>query len=87
MKRYELVWRNKWLTADAKTIQEMADMLEIASRGLAQMAEAGIELENPEPSDDYAWLVTNDKKIADEYQMQDRKEIYEDDGETFEEED
>jgi hypothetical protein len=75
--RYEYLWRNKWLTANAKTIEEMAEMLAGAADHLLQLTADGIILENPEPSDDYAFLVTNDEEIARKHDMFDRRE-YED---------
>lgn len=80
MSRYEYLWRNKWLTADAETIEEMADMLENASKDLRTMSKDGITLENPHPDDDYAFLVTNNEEVAKKHGLEDRREIY---GEEF----
>lgn len=64
--RYETTWRNKFLTIKAKSIQEMADMLEHASVLLRQMAADGIQLEGG-AENDYACLTTYDPKIAEKW--------------------
>lgn len=67
--RYTTTWRNKWLTADAKSIPEMADMLESASKLLREMHDAGIKLENDDIQDDYAYLVTEDPDVAEKFDL------------------
>lgn len=64
--RYETIWRNKFLTVKATSIQEMADMLEHASVLLRQMAADGIQLEGG-TADDYACLTTYDPRIAEKW--------------------
>ena len=64
--RYETTWRNKFLTVDAKSINEMAEKLEHAATTLRQMAADGVVLEGGQ-QDDYAVMVTYDPKIAEKW--------------------
>jgi len=64
--KYHLTWRNKFLTNDAKTIDEMINSLEFAVEHLREMRDAGVVLEGG-AEDDYAILVTEDPKTADKY--------------------
>jgi hypothetical protein len=76
-KRYITIWRNKWLTAEAKSIEEMIDMLRSAANYLDQMRKDGVLLENDgSTGDDYAHLVTTDPKIAEKYEMVDETEYW-----------
>lgn len=64
-------WRNKWLTAEAKTIDDMIDGLREASEHLQKMKEDGVVLDpDGGTSDDYAMLTTNDPEIAEKYDME-----------------
>ncbi len=65
--RYELTWRNKFLTTHAKSISEMADILESAASDLREMASAGIALAHDSAGDDYAMLLTADPAIAERF--------------------
>jgi len=66
--QYECVWRNKWLTADASSIPEMAAALEEAARELRQMERDGVALDpGSGMEDDYASLVTTDPAVARKY--------------------
>jgi hypothetical protein len=77
-KTYEITWRNKWVTADAKTIDEMIAMLRASADCLEKMQKDGIVLEdNGSAADDYACLITTDSKIAKKHGLQDRSTIYE----------
>lgn len=63
--KYEMTWRNKWLTADVTSITHMADLLAEAAEELRAMAAAGITLDaDGGVADDYASLVTSDAAIA-----------------------
>jgi len=76
MKTYETEWRNKFLTADCKTIHEMIAALEDAANTLKQMAADGVVLdEGGGTIDDYACLVlvTADKTLAKKYGMKARR--------------
>jgi len=78
-KRFVYTWRNKFLTVDAKTIKEMADILCGASEALMEMAKDGV---TPDPGggteDDYATLVTTNPKVAAKHGME-LEENYEED--------
>jgi DNA-binding XRE family transcriptional regulator len=39
-KRYEMLWRNKWLTSEAKTFDEMIESLRSAAHQLDEMRDA-----------------------------------------------
>ncbi len=66
--RFTTFWRNKWLTSEAKTIEDMVDSLRAASDSLEQMAKDGIVLEDDgAAADDYATLVTTNSAIAAKY--------------------
>jgi hypothetical protein len=76
-KRYVTTWRNKWLTAKAKTIGDMINMLRAAADHLDQMRSDGVILEDESGvGDDYARLVTSDPKIAERYGMVDESEYW-----------
>ena len=62
-RRYSLTWRNKWLTADATTIDDMIAALEGAAAELRALRDAGVQLEGG-AEDDYAYLVTTDPAVA-----------------------
>ncbi len=74
-KRYETLWRNKWLTSKAKTIDEMIDSLRAAADQLDGMRKAGVTLEvDSGVSDDYARLVTTDPEVAKKFGMEEERE-------------
>lgn len=54
---YSLTWRNKFLTVNAKSIDEMIEMLQCAATELAMMEADGVFLQG-DARDDYAHLVT-----------------------------
>jgi hypothetical protein len=67
-KTYSTIWRNKFLTTDAKTLADMAAGLAAAAAELAAMVATGkVALSNPEPADDYAFLTTNDADVANRF--------------------
>jgi hypothetical protein len=77
-KRYVSTWRNKWVTAEAKSMEDMIRMLRSAADHLDQMRKDGVVLEdNGGIGDDYAHLVTTDPKIAEKYGMVDESEYWE----------
>ena len=66
--RYARLWRNKVLTAEAKSITEMADLLQGAATDLREMAAAGAVLApDGGVEDDYANLVTTDPDVAERF--------------------
>lgn len=77
--RFGTLWRNKWLTADAETLQDMIGGLRSAADTLAAMLADGVVLD-PEDggvSDDYAYLITTNPEVAKKYDM-DEEEADED---------
>lgn len=76
-KRYVALWRNKWLTAEAKSIEDMIRMLRAAADRLDQMRSDGVVLDDADGvGDDYAHLVTTDPKVAEKYGMVDEFEFW-----------
>jgi hypothetical protein len=81
-KRYIALWRNKGLTAEAKSLEEMIEALQSAANALRAMLADGVTLDSGGgKADDYAYLVTTDPIIAKKYDMHDEKEFLEADGE------
>jgi hypothetical protein len=66
-KRYESVWRNKFLTLEASSIEEMIGSLRSAAARLAAMLADGVQLDPQGTDDDYATLFTYDPEIAKKY--------------------
>jgi hypothetical protein len=76
-KRYITTWRSKWLTADAKSIDDMIKLLKSAADHLEQMKRDGVFLEEAGGiGDDYANLVTTDPKVAEKYGFVDEAEAW-----------
>lgn len=74
--RYVLVWRNKWLTAEAASLPEMITSLKDAASRLEAMLNDGVQLDpRGGTADDYAYLVTTDPEIASKYDMHDESEM------------
>jgi len=68
-----MCWRNKFLTTDATSIDDMADKLERAAKTLREMSADGVVLDDPDTvGDDYADLMTTNRRVARKYRM--RKE-------------
>jgi hypothetical protein len=81
-KRYVTLWRNKSLTADEKSLEDMIAALQSAAETLRAMLADGVTLDpEGDTSDDYACLVTTDPAIARKYDMHDEKEFLEADQE------
>ena len=75
--RYVTTWRNKWLTAEAKSIDDMISMLRAAADQLDQMRKDGVVLdEDSGVGDDYAHLVTTDAKVAEKYGLVNESEYW-----------
>ena len=84
-KRFVTLWRNKWLTADAKSIDEMIAALRDAADTLEGMRQEGVVLEDGGGvGDDYAHLVTTDPEIAKKYDMIEESEFWDEGEEEFE---
>ena len=84
-KRYMLVWRNKFLTAEAQSLDEMISSITVAAKTLKAMQADGVILD-PEggTADDYAYLVTTDQGVAKKYGMHDESELLLDDSDDEE---
>jgi hypothetical protein len=67
-KVYSALWRNKWITSEAKTIDDFIETYQDLAAMFSEWKEKGIVL-NPESgiSDDYAEFTTEDPKVADEF--------------------
>ena len=79
-KRFVTLWRNKWLTADAKSIDDMIAALRHATNELEAMRQDGVALEDDGSSgDDHARLVTTDPEVAKKYDMIDESEFWDED--------
>lgn len=77
---YELCWRNKWLTADAKSGAQMAAMLESAAAEIREIFATGkVTLDVSGVPDDYAHFLTEDAEVAKRYGFTDTREMYEED--------
>ena len=76
-KRFVTTWRNKWLTAGAKSIEDMISMLRAAADDLDRMRKDGVTLDdNGGTGDDYAHLVTTDAEVAEKYGLVDESEYW-----------
>jgi hypothetical protein len=81
MIEYRHLWRNKWITAEATSIDEMIEWLQATTEVLREMSAAGVTLDAESGiSDDHAELVTTDPAVAERYGF-DEPEIEEDDEE------
>ncbi|HEY4312895.1 MAG TPA: nucleotidyltransferase family protein [Pirellulales bacterium] len=77
-KRYVTTWRNKFLTTEAKSLDEMIAILRDAAEQLDAMRTDGVFLDpDGGTADDYATLVTTDPEIAKKYGMEDESELWE----------
>lgn len=82
-KRYMTLWRNKFLTTEAKSLDEMIAILRGAVETLESMKADGVVLDpDGGAADDYAHLVTTDPDVARKYDMQDEREFWGDDEEA-----
>jgi hypothetical protein len=65
---YELIWRNKYLTANATSLDEMIQALQDAAEQLTTLRAKGVTLSaESDMAGDFAYLVTDDPAIANEY--------------------
>jgi|CZKU01.1.fsa_nt_gi hypothetical protein len=85
-KKYVLLWRNKFLTIDSKSIDDMIETSSGAADELRRMKADGITLD-PEggAGDGYAYLTTTDADVAKKYDMHDESEFFGDDDDEVEE--
>jgi hypothetical protein len=83
-RRYVTTWRNKWVTAEAKTIEDVIASLRAAADHLDEMRRDGVTLEDRSSvGDDHAQLVTTDPNIAKKYDMVDEFEYWDQDEEDL----
>lgn len=86
--RYVRLWRNKFLTLEAKNIDEMISILRASVAELEAMRADGVTLDpDGGTADDYANLVTTDPAVAKKYDMHNESEFLDDDEEDDEDED
>ncbi len=79
-KRYIMIWRNKWMTSEAKSIDDMLAIYRETAHLLEQMIRDGVVLEdNGSVGDDSAHLVTTDPKIAEKYGFIEESEYWDQD--------
>lgn len=77
MKTYELLWRNKFLTIDAKSFDDIIKGLESAVKILKEMKKTNKITYDGGADDDYARFITTDKGIADKFGFEEIDEMYE----------
>lgn len=78
---YETIWRNKWITSDAISIDDMIVNLENAINELKEFKDSNIEADFSGAGDDYIYFRTNDIVTADKfglYEVQQKDEEYDD---------
>jgi len=74
--RFITLWRNKWLTASATTIEEMIGSLRQVVETLEAMKRDGVVLEPRGLEDNHAYLVTTDPEVARKYDMVEESEFW-----------
>jgi Nucleotidyl transferase AbiEii toxin, Type IV TA system len=76
-KKYVLLWRNKFLTTDAKSIDDMIETSSGDAEELRSMKADGVMLD-PEgvTGDGYAYLMTTDADVAKKYDMHEASEFF-----------
>jgi hypothetical protein len=86
-KRYVQIWRNKFLTVDAKNVDDMIAALQQAAATLQAMLADGVTLDPAgRAGDDFAYLVTTDPDVAKKYDMHEESEyLHEADNDHHEE--
>lgn len=81
-KRYLRIWRNKFLTIEAKGLDDMVESLRRSVETLEAMRADGVMMDpDGGTADDYAYLVTTDPDIAKKYDMHEESEFIRDDAE------
>jgi hypothetical protein len=76
-KRFSTIWRNKFITTDAKTIDDFIDTYEAFAEMFIEWKELGVKLD-PEggTEDDYAMFYTCDEEVAKELEFEDDEMLY-----------
>jgi hypothetical protein len=76
-RRFVTLWRNKWLTSQAGSLEEMISLLRMSVETLEAMRRDGVTLEDDGGiGDDYATLVTTDPEVAKKYDMIEESEFW-----------
>jgi hypothetical protein len=77
-KRYIMLWRNKNLTGEAHTLEDMIRSLGAAGAELAAMRDDGVTLDADAggAGDGYAYLMTTDPEVAKKYDMVEESEFW-----------
>jgi hypothetical protein len=79
-KRFMMLWRNKFLTLDAKNMDDMISALRDAAATLEAMKADGVTLDpDGGTGDDYAHLITTDPTVAAKYGMHEEEEFFDPD--------
>jgi hypothetical protein len=74
-RRYGRIWRSKFLTLEARTIDDMIAALQAAAEEHQAMRDDGVTLDvDGGTADDYAYLVTTDPEVARKYGMEEEGE-------------
>lgn len=88
--RFEYLWRNKWITSNAETIDDMIEGHKHFLNELIEFKKAGLEIDPcSDVSGDYIWFYTNDKELADSlgfYEIEDEEDYEDEDCEEGEDE-
>lgn len=79
-RRFVTLWRNKPLTSEATTLDDMIHRLRSAADTLKAMLDDGVVLDVSVGGveDDYARLVTTNPEIARKYDMQPEEDFFDD---------
>ncbi len=73
-RRFCLLHRNKWITSNVKTIEDMIAIYEGLAKQFSEMREEGVTLDpDSSISDDYAVLVTTNPETALKYEFEDER--------------
>jgi len=76
-KKYVRLWRNKFLTLGARSIDDMIDTLGGAADELRKMKADGVVLDpDGGTGDDHAHLATTDSTVAEKYDMHEESEFF-----------
>ena len=77
---YIRLWRNKFLTTDAASLDDMVEQLEAAAAELRDIRDTGAVVLRPDGvGDDYAWLETTNPAVADRWGFVPEEEFGDDD--------
>jgi len=75
--RFTRTWRNKFLTLDANSLEEMVEGLKTATAELVEMQKTGQVTLEGGADDDYALLVTHDEDVARKFGFEEDQEFEE----------